>query len=463
MKFALGLVLAVAALRAQDVSGLWQSSLQLPGQRLRLGLEIEKPLKATMVSIDQGVQLPVSTITFESKTLKFAIPDARISFEGTLNDAGTEIAGTFSQGMKIPITWKKVDKLEEVDRPQTPKGPFPYDGEEVSFSGFGDGIKLGGTLTKPKGAGPFPAVMMLTGSGAQDRDETIFGHKPFAVIADMLTRQGFAVLRTDDRGVSKSSGSLRTVNIDDLAGDAIKGIEFLKARTDIDGKRLGLIGHSEGGLIAPYAASKSTDIAFLVLMAGPGVKAPELLYAQGEAIMKANGTPEEIRQLNRKVQELGFTVARAETDPAEFQKKYVAAWEELKKTLPEQQKNVAAVFDAAVKRDAAIFSSPLMRQWADYDPAATLRKLSIPVLALNGSLDLQVLPSQNLPPIAAALASSGSKDWSIVELPNLNHLFQPARTGSVAEYQQINQTLSPALLDTMSQWLRRVAGLTTAK
>ncbi len=249
-------------------------------------------MNAALASPDQGANnIPISSISLKDNVLTFESKVIGAKFTGKKNEKGTAFEGEFNQGgAKFPLTLTKTDKITERARPQTPKPPFPYRAEDVKYENKAGGVKLAGTLTLPPGAGPFPAVILITGSGAQDRDESMLGHKPFLVLADYLTRRGVAVLRVDDRGVGGSTGSIKTSTSEDFAGDVLAGLEFLKGRKEIDRKKIGLIGHSEGGIIAPIAAARSKDVAFIVLMAGTGLPGSQIVEAQGQLILKAGGS-----------------------------------------------------------------------------------------------------------------------------------------------------------------------------
>jgi pimeloyl-ACP methyl ester carboxylesterase len=327
-------------------------------------------------------------------------------------------------------------------RPQDPKAPFPYRQEEVAYESLEQGIKLAGTLTFPSSDGPFPAVLLITGSGAQNRNEEIMGHKPFLVLADYLTRRGIAVLRVDDRGVGGSSAGPPTATSRNFAQDVLAGIAFLKSRREVNPNRIGLIGHSEGGIIAPMVAAQSPDVAFIVLMAGTGVKGDEVLTEQGKLLLRANGAGEDLIQENTKVQKALFAVIKSTSDNEVAEKQVRESLSTMNPTI----------------RDAALAQlnmalSPWMRYFVTYDPQPALEKVKCPVLAINGEKDLQVPPGQNLPAIEKALRAGGNKDFKAVELSGLNHLFQTCKTGSVAEYQQIEETISPTALDLMGNWI----------
>jgi pimeloyl-ACP methyl ester carboxylesterase len=327
-------------------------------------------------------------------------------------------------------------------RPQDPKAPFPYRQEVVAYESLEQGIKLAGTLTLPPSNGPFPAVLLITGSGAQNRNEEIMGHKPFLVLADYLTRRGIAVLRVDDRGVGGSSSGPPTATSRNFAQDVLAGVNFLKSRREVNPSRIGLIGHSEGGIIAPMVAAQSPDVAFIVLMAGTGVKGDEVLTEQGKLILRANGAGEDLIQENTKVQKALFAVIKSTNDN-----------EVAEKQVRESLSTVNPTIRDAALAQLNMTLSPWMRFFVTYDPQPALEKVKCPVLAINGEKDLQVPPGQNLPAIEKALRAGGNKDFKAVELPGLNHLFQTCKTGSVAEYQQIEETISPTALNLMGNWI----------
>ena len=319
-------------------------------------------------------------------------------------------------------------------RPQEPTPPYPYQEEQVTFVNAKAGITFAGTLTLPASPTASPAVVLITGSGAQDRDETIAGHKPFLVLADALTRRGIAVLRVDDRGVGGSGGTMATATSEDFVDDALAAVAYLRGRKDIDAKRIGLVGHSEGGLIAPIAATRSKDIAFIVLMAGPGITGDQILFLQGAAIMRANGASEAAISRNREVQQRLFDVIRTEKDDA-------AAKEKIKSIAPGQER----------------VATPWFRYFLSYDPVPVLQKVTCPVLAINGEKDLQVPYRENLDAIGKALRAGGNTDVTTLSMPNLNHLFQTSQTGAPSEYAKISETFAPAALDAISDWiLKRV-------
>jgi len=431
------------------LDGDWAATLALPtGVKIRLILHVRTSPGGTLVTLDSPDQLaygvPIRPLTKQGQTVAFSINGSR--FEGTLSADGHTIAGTWTgAAYQGPLTFtSRPVETSGPKRPQTPQPPFPYRTEEVTVQSA-PGVTLAGTLTLPQGKGPFPAAVMITGSGAQDRDETILGHKPFAVIADRLTRDGIAVLRVDDRGFAKSTGDFASATDDDFAVDAAANVAFLRGRADIDPARIGLIGHSEGGLVAPKVAARDPKIAFIVLMAGPGVPLSDVLRAQRAALAPAMGqNPEQIRQAQALLDHVDAAM-RGSKDEAEANARAV-------KVIKAEGGDLVRAPGAAESL-AAQLSSGWMRDLMDYDPRPTLAKVKCPILALNGSKDGQVPPDQNLPAIRAA--TKDNPDVTIIELPGLNHLFQTAKTGAVGEYADIEETVAPIALDAMSDWIRK--------
>jgi pimeloyl-ACP methyl ester carboxylesterase len=459
MRLCLALALpAMLLAQTPDIAGSWEGTLEAPGGKLRLRLHVERAgsgaLSAKLDSVDQGAMgIPVDQISAADGVVKWAMTRLGATYEGKLSPAGNAIEGTMTQGMALKLTFNRMGSAEAAKaaappaRPQTPKPPFPYTVEDVAFSSKAAGVTMGGTLTMPAGAGPHPAVILISGSGAQDRDETIMNHKPFLVLADHLSRRGIAVLRCDDRGVGKSTGDRSNATSVDFSGDAEGGLDFLANRKEIDAKRIGFIGHSEGGLIAPMIAVRRPETAFIVLMAGSGVDGEQILYEQGQAVLKAQGATEERLAVQKQMQAKMFGIIRAEPDPE-------TAATKLKEVLGSSP---------AVEQSIRNVNSMWFRYFLTYNPQPVLEKVKCPVLALNGSLDTQVVAAQNLPAIEATLKRGGNKDFEAAVLPGLNHLMQTARTGGVGEYSQIEETIAPAALDKIAAWLRLRAGLETKK
>ncbi|MBS0652525.1 MAG: alpha/beta fold hydrolase [Verrucomicrobia bacterium] len=335
-------------------------------------------------------------------------------------------------------------------RPQEPKNAISYDVVEVKYSNLTANVTLAGTLTLPRSEKPSPAVLLIAGSGPIDRDETVFGHKPFWVIADHLTKQGFAVLRVDKRGIGQSTGNYVAATSEDFAADALAGVEYLKTRKEVDAKQIGLIGHSEGGLIAPMVAVKSNDVAFIVLMAGAGVTGEAIVYAQEALISRAMGVTEEqlSHQLDFQNQVLSVIKNESDLEKAENLLREIIA-KQLANLPKEEQQTSADAMEAQMKR----CNSRWFRYYLTYDPTTSLKRLKMPVLVINGELDSQVAPKQNLPVIAKTLEEAGNRNYRIIEFPKLNHFFQTCETGSILEYGKIEETIAPVVLDTLSDWI----------
>jgi fermentation-respiration switch protein FrsA (DUF1100 family) len=432
-----------------DVVGDWAGSLNTGAVALRLVLHITRApagLAATVDSPDQNARgIPVTSVTLDGSTLKFELAPLGASFEGKLNADATSVQGTFTQGgASFPLALSRAKDAAAVERkrPQNPVKPYPYREEDVSYENPAAGIKLAASFTIPQGKGPFPAVLLITGSGPQDRDESLMGHKPFLVLSDYLTRKGIAVLRADDRGVGKSGGVFAAATTADFATDAEAGVAWLKTRPEVDPRRIGLIGHSEGGIIAPMVAARNPAVAFIVMMAGSGVPGDQILPIQTMLIGEAAGVPHDVAVKNAELEREIVKIVEREKDHAAMEK---AVRERLGSNLPEAQ--------------IRALESPWFRYFLEYDPAPALRKVKCPLLALNGEKDLQVPPKQNLPAIRKALEEGGNRHFETVEFPGLNHLFQTAKTGAATEYGDIEETIAPAVLEKIAGWILTQPGI----
>ncbi len=453
------LTLTVAAqVSTPNVEGNWLSTLDVGGAKLRLVLKVEKSANgyaARFDSPDQGAtDLPIDSIVLDGNKLTFSAAKFGVTYDGTLNQSCDEISGTLKQGAnEFPTIFKRVAEVPKLNRPQDPKKPYPYDEQEVSYRNEKDNIKISGTLTLPRGGGPYPAVLLITGSGAQDRNETIAGHRPFLVLADHLTRNGIAVLRVDDRGIGGTELGSLSATSENYAEDVLAGVNFLKQRKEIDPKMIGLIGHSEGGMIAPMAAARSNDVAFIVLLAGPGQIGEDIIYTQTELIHKAQGTPPDtlahIIALSRRIN----AIVKAETDGKRIEQRITDEIAAYAGTLNDVQKKQFEPAAAAVKGFIPMYRTAWYRYFITFDPRPVLKNVKVPVLALNGEHDLQVAWKQNLDLIAASLKAGGNGDVTIKPFPNLNHLFQTSKTGLLSEYNQIEETMSPEVLKTVSDWI----------
>jgi pimeloyl-ACP methyl ester carboxylesterase len=438
-------------LPADRFLGTWFGVLSTPAGRLRISLMVARDasgaITGSMTSLDQGNAKIPSTFSLHTDTLVVAMPAANASYAAVV--VGDSLLGAFTQGIAMPLRMGRGASAPGTEHPQEPKGPFPYASEDVTFESV-HGVRLAGTITMPPGAGPFPAVVMVTGSGAQDRNEELVGHKPFLVIADYLARHGIATLRYDDRGFARSTGHFVGSTSADFANDAEAAVRFLRGRPGIAGSAVGIIGHSEGGMIAPMVAARSKDVAFIVLLAGPGLPGDSILLLQGALIAKASGVPQAMIDQNVYVNRRMFDVLKTTPDSAEAAAKLSALSARMVETLPVAQRGEAASQLASSEKQSL---DPWMRYFVTYDPRPALRKTHVPVLALDGSLDLQVPPEADLAAIDAALKEAGNHDFKTVELPKLNHLFQTATTGAPNEYATISETFSPAALDLIATWI----------
>ncbi len=446
-----------------DISGTWQGVLSVSGTELRIVFHVNRTSSgdyvSTMDSPDQGATgINVSNTSVKGDTVIFELPSIRGTYRGIINKNGKSITGTWQQrSYSFPLNLNKTVKETSVKRPQEPKKPYPYKLQNVSFKNKAAGVTLAGTLTLPKSGGPFPAVILITGSGPQDRNETIFNHRPFLVIADYLTRRGIAVLRYDDRGVGKSTGNFATATTLDFAGDAESAVNYLKTRKDINKSKIGLIGHSEGGLIAPLVASKDRSVDFIILMAGPGLPGYEILDMQSRLIAKASGESEKTIEKNMSINDRVYNTIKTENDSSKAYRKIKMILTDYVNGLSKKEQKQIGDKNLFIKKQMASIMSPWFRFFVKYDPRPTLEKVKCPVLAIGGSKDLQVPAKANLAAIKKALKEGGNRDFTVKELPGLNHLFQDAKTGLPSEYGKIEETISPRALKVMGDWiLKRV-------
>lgn len=426
---------------AQDITGKWYGRPDIGMMKLRLIFTIEKngeEYTGTLLSPDQSSrEIPVSKITFEDRVLEVTVAPIGMVYKANLKEDNT-LEGTLHQmGASFPMNMSREEIV--LSRPQEPKPPFPYKVEEITFRNENAGINLRGTLTYPEGQGEYPAVVLVTGSGPQNRDEEIMGHKPFAVIADYLTRKGIAVLRYDERGVGESEGNYGIATISDFAKDASAALTYLKKRKEIDAHKTGVIGHSEGGAVAVILASQN-EPSFIITLAGPGVSGRDVMRSQREALFKASGLSDDyIRSYNDALYHAEELIISSEM------------------SLPEMEERLKEVFKGTSlsgheQKALQQLTAPALMSLLKYDPAIYYGNIQCPVLALNGGKDLQVVPGINLEGFKQ-IERNGNKKVTTKEYPGLNHIFQTAITGLPSEYGQIEETINPEVLKDMAAWI----------
>lgn len=457
------LLLLAQSIQAQkfDLSGSWLGALDFNGRSMDILISFEQTdgtYTGNLSSEKQQLKgIGITNIQLSLPELKFDIPLAGGRWEGTVDEKTNTLKGHWVQGpMKAELNLEKQKvkpQLKIKDRPQTPQAPFPYTVHEVTFTNERDGTTLAGTLTIPSGTGPFPAAILLTVAGPNDRDQSHGSpqHKPFMVLADHLTRQGIAVLRTDDRGIGGSSGDIFESTMEDFAYDALAGFNMLKKRPDIKASQIGFIGNSEGTLVGPMAAAINEETAFIITLGGMGIKGSEVILDQVSAIGKLGGLDATgIEKLRDHTQNL-FKAVQKETNPEKAAKR-------LRKLLansekPEMDERLFLV-PKSVDEQIRIFSSPWYRYQVNFDPAPVLQTITCPFLALHGSKDPFVAPDKNLEAIAGHLRKAGNRQYATVLLPDVNHVFQDATSGSPLDYNQNETSFSPRALELITSWLK---------
>jgi len=445
----------------EKIKGSWAGAMKVGAGELTLVINIslneKDSLIVTIDSPDQGVKgiatnkvkVTVDSLIVKSKVLMG-------SYSGAFSDHNDLLRGKWKQsGITFPLDLHHSFEKYSLKRPQEPKPPYPYLEKEVTIKNDKANVELAGTLTMPTKGGPFPAVILITGSGAQNRDEELMGHKPFLVLADYLTRKGIAVLRCDDRGFAKSTGNFATSTTLDFVTDVSAEMDFLKKQKDIDSTKIGLVGHSEGGLIGPIVASERKDVAFLVLLAGPGLTGEQILIMQAAIINKKAGlTDKEVdadRLLRTKVYE--SIIKNPDNDKAAAKVKALFAAAKKKNS---KMTGLCQLDDSQVNLFIQQCTSPWFRTFMVLDPVQYLSKVRCPLLALNGSLDVQVPAEENLKAIEKALIFGGNSKYVVEEITGANHLFQQAKTGNVDEYGKIEETMGADVLEKIAEWIRKV-------
>ena len=440
------LLLFVAQGAFAQIEGYWSGKVSIPGQQMEMAFNIQADGDGYSSTLDVPAQrafdIPVDTTVFKDGQLRLVMNAMNARYAGTLKDNAIE--GEFSQhGMDFPLSLEKGEKeTRQMARPQDPQPPFNYSIEEVTFRNEREGFDLVGTMTIPKGEGPFPAVVLVSGSGQQNRDEELMNHRPFWVIADHLSRNGIAVLRYDDRGIGGSGGEVLNATSMDFSYDAEAAFDFLRSQKHIDASRVGILGHSEGGIINFMVASRRPEVAFLVSLAGPAVSGIEVLKEQQAAILRASGMTEEMVQFSSNTNAQLFNIVEASSDRVEadsLMRQLVKGW---------------GYNEELTEQTVGPFTSPWMYYFLKYDPTEAIVNTRCPALLLNGSKDLQVIASQNLPAYERIIAEYGKTNLTLQEMPDLNHLFQHCKTGSPNEYFEIEETISPEVLEKIVEFVK---------
>ena len=437
---------------AQDITGIWHGKLTLPNGSLTIVFHINHAEQGnyvtTLDSPDQGVSnIKTATTCFQDSTLTIEIPIISASFKGKLNPDHT-INGIFTQGLPLLLN---LQKGEAYHRPQEPRPPFPYHTEEVSIKNEQDKITLAGTLTFPQKGNRFPAVILVTGSGPQNRNEETKGHKPFLVIADYLTRKGIAVLRCDDRGVAASQGNFASATNEDVAKDTKAALDYLRSRKEIDTRKIGIIGHSCGGTVSFITAAKNPAVAFIVSLAGAGVRGDSMMLKQVELIYQSTGNPDSVWQKKKPIYRHQYSTVLQQTDKTveELQKELYA--DAIKLLSPEELQDLNVMRQLPTQLAAA--TSPWYLHFMRYDPTEALNKIKCPVLALNGDKDVQVDAAMNLNAIQQGIIKNGNKNVTVKIYPGLNHFFQTCQTCNHLEYGDLEETISQEVLKDITEWI----------
>jgi len=444
-------IFPVGTIFSQNIKGYWSGILDVGATKLPIVLNIsekEGKYSATMDSPSQGAKgIPLNSINFDNAKLTFSITNIGVEYEGVWQS--DSIVGTFKQsGMSFPLTFlpaKESPKL--LTRLQEPTLPYPYHAEDLRFENKKSGITLAGTLTLPKEGNKFPAVVLVSGSGPQNRDEEVFGHKPFLVLSDYLTRNGIAVLRYDDRGVAESGGNYQTATLQDFATDATAAVNYLKTRKEINPEKIGIIGHSEGGIIAFMLAGESgSDLAFIVTMAGMAIPGDSLMRMQRYAISKTMGISDALIEQNEAVVGIAYSIANSYSQDFILQNMDNL----INEAIPDSLKmniNIRLGLQQAVKQIMA----PEILSLMNFNPSDALKSIKCPVFALNGEKDLQVPADINLDRVKALVKGP----VTVKKYPNLNHLFQHCTTGLPSEYGNIEETISPEVLNDIATWIKQ--------
>ncbi len=451
------IILAITSALSQDLSGVWHGIAKSPDNKeITFVFLFEKNGEAftsTMAVPTFNVAgIKPKTTSLKEGKLFIDASDLGMKYEGVWNETTNLFEGNYNEGsIKLVLNLKKGNpKIAKIIRSQEPIKPYPYYEEDVTFNNANAGISLSGTFTRPTQKGKYPVVVLISGSGRTDRNGSSATHRPFLVLSDYLTRNNIAVLRYDDRGFGESTGDFSKATTADFAQDVLSAVNYLKARSDIDTKKIGLIGHSEGGIIAPLAANQTDDVAFAVLLAGTGIQGNEVALMQTKT-MRSFPVADEVafEQNVRKSHDILLSNKSSDEIGRELLAHNTAFLTPILKSLGAPDANISKF----IKNETESSLKPWTRYFLSYNPSVEIEKLQIPVLSLNGSKDQQVNATINQDAIRTALIKGKNKNYKVLELENLNHMFQECETGDIKEYKDIEQTMSPMVLEIISNWI----------
>ena len=457
--FFLLMIISTLSIGQNKFDGLWTGTIAAGGIEMQIDFEIKEAERKVLMSVPiQNLEnIESTTLLISGDTITIMYTSFRARYDAIYDQKSEEFIGEWNQGRAIALNLKRTDAKTEFKRPQTPEEPFPYDIQDVSIENDNTGVTLAGTLTTPKGDGPFPLAILVSGSGRQNRNSNILGHKPFLVIADYLTRAGIAVLRYDDRGVDKSTGNHGESTSADFANDANFVFQYAKTLDKIDKSKIGIIGHSEGGMIAPIVASQNQDLGFIVSLAGPGVPISDLMTNQNVMVLEKSGMSPEGLETTKQNLPLIYSIVNQDKEPKQLFDSLINAVHGFYDKLSEEDQKLLAPTKASYYMSLAqSFFSPWFRYFLAYDPTESWQKTKCPVLALNGSEDIQIDAKANTKAIMTNLAISGNNKAQIKIIDGLNHLFQPCVKCDLAEYATIEITFDESVLAMIRDFISKL-------
>jgi uncharacterized protein len=444
------------------IDGQWLGVISAGARQIRVGLSIEAVEggghKAMFRQIDPKVTvLDVPEFAYENGVVRFSMLRPNATYSGRVEGTPPSLVGVWTQqGREFPLTFSRVDAFPAARRPQEPVPPLPYAEEAVRIEGGSAGIVLAGTVTKPAVQGKHPAFLLISGSGVQDRDESAFGHRPFLVLADQLTRRGYVVLRLDDRGAGGSTGDVYETPLDDLAGDAIAAVNFLQEHADVDIKRIGLIGHSEGGLVAGIVAARLPDIACIITLGTPAVPMREVRAMLTESIGRSLGASDAAIEAIRAFNAAAFDAVEKGQQGEQLRQTLDALGVTLLESLPKDEQTHYKDLVRDLVASGNGYATKWFRSLLSHDAAATLAEARCPVLAIIGEKDMQVAAEPNIRAVEQVFVRSGNARSKAMILPSINHMLQTCRTGAIGEYAMIDETIAPAVIEAIASWHKSI-------